>query len=72
MCFYMVKKDQVRKIEKGEIVTKFWYTLKKLDPSFNVFMWWHESEMELSNPCWGHHLLVVYVVLVVLSQWSLG
>jgi hypothetical protein len=28
----MVKKDQVKKIEKGDVVTRFWYTLKNLHP----------------------------------------
>jgi hypothetical protein len=29
----MVKMDLVKKMEKGDIVTKFWYTLKNLDPT---------------------------------------
>jgi hypothetical protein len=29
----MVKKDQVKKIEKGDAVTRFWYTLRNLDPN---------------------------------------
>jgi hypothetical protein len=32
MWFYMVKKDYVKKIEKGDNVIRFWYTLKNLDP----------------------------------------
>ncbi len=32
MCPHVVKKDLVKKIEKGDDVTRFWYTLKKLDP----------------------------------------
>jgi hypothetical protein len=28
----MVKKDYVKKTEKGDDVTRFWYTLKNLDP----------------------------------------
>ncbi len=28
----MVNKDQVKKIEKGVTMTRFWYTLKNLDP----------------------------------------
>jgi hypothetical protein len=31
MCLYMVKKDHVKKIEKGDVVTRFWYTLRNLD-----------------------------------------
>jgi hypothetical protein len=27
----MIEKDQVKKIEKNDVVTKFWYTLKHLD-----------------------------------------
>ncbi len=27
----MVTIDQVKKIEKGDVVTRFWYTLKNLD-----------------------------------------
>ncbi len=27
----MVKKDEVKKIKKGDVVTRFWYTFKKLD-----------------------------------------
>jgi hypothetical protein len=29
----MIKKDQVKNIEKGDIMTRFWYTLKNLHPS---------------------------------------
>jgi hypothetical protein len=29
----MVKKDWVKKTEKGDILTTFWYTLKNLDPN---------------------------------------
>jgi len=32
----MVKKDQVKKIEKGDAMIKFWYTLKNLD--FVIFL----------------------------------
>jgi hypothetical protein len=28
----MVKKDYIKKSENGEVVTRFWYTLKNLDP----------------------------------------
>jgi hypothetical protein len=34
----MVKKDQVKKIKKGDVVTRFWYTLKNLDPSCGYHM----------------------------------
>ncbi len=27
----MVKKDHVKKTEKGDVMTRFWYTLKNLD-----------------------------------------
>ncbi len=27
----MVKKDWVKNINKGDVMTKFWYTLKNLD-----------------------------------------
>jgi hypothetical protein len=30
------KKDQVKKIEKGDTLTKFWNTLKNLDPSMDL------------------------------------
>jgi hypothetical protein len=29
----MVKKDTVKKTQKNDDVTRFWYTLKKLDPN---------------------------------------
>jgi len=32
MCFYMVKKNYVKKTENDDIITRFWYTLKNLDP----------------------------------------
>jgi hypothetical protein len=34
----MVKKDKVKKKEKGDIVTRFWYTLKNihLDANWNM------------------------------------
>ncbi len=32
----MVKNDQVKKIEKGDVVTRFLYTLKNIDPSYNL------------------------------------
>jgi hypothetical protein len=28
----MVKRDEVKKTEKGDAMTSFWYTLKNLDP----------------------------------------
>jgi hypothetical protein len=28
----MVKKDWIKKTENGDVVTRFWYTLKNLDP----------------------------------------
>ncbi len=31
----MIKKDQVKKIEKGDTITRLWYTLKSLDPCMN-------------------------------------
>jgi hypothetical protein len=31
----MVKKDQVKKTEKGDVMTRFWYTLKNLDPTLH-------------------------------------
>jgi hypothetical protein len=33
----MIKKKMVKKIEKGDIVTRFLYTLKNLDPI--VYCW---------------------------------
>jgi hypothetical protein len=33
----MVKKDEVKKTEKGDIVTRFWHTLKKLNPMASPF-----------------------------------
>jgi len=35
MCLYMVNKDYIKKTEKGDIVTRLWYTLKNLDPPIN-------------------------------------
>jgi hypothetical protein len=31
----MVKKDQVKKIKKGDVVIRFWYSLKNLHPIFS-------------------------------------
>jgi hypothetical protein len=33
MCLYTIKKDYIKKIEKDDDMTRFWYTLKNLDPS---------------------------------------
>jgi hypothetical protein len=38
MCLYMVKKDYVKNIEKDDVVTRFWYTLKNLHPPFNLIV----------------------------------
>jgi hypothetical protein len=37
MCPYMVKKDLVEKTKNGDIVTRFWYTLKKLHLSVKKY-----------------------------------
>jgi hypothetical protein len=29
----MGKNDEVKKIEKNDVMTRFWYTLKNLDPN---------------------------------------
>jgi hypothetical protein len=34
----MVKKNNEKKIEKGDIVTRFWYTLKNLHPKCSLAM----------------------------------
>lgn len=33
LCLYMIKQDYVKEYKKGDTVTIFWYSLKKLDPS---------------------------------------
>jgi hypothetical protein len=34
MCLYMIKKGYIKITKKGDIMTRFWYNLKNLDPTY--------------------------------------
>ncbi len=44
----MVKKGQVKKIEKGDVVTRFWY-LKKFTPNIHNISWELVNKFEINQ-----------------------